>query len=242
MVAENQDPPEVDPGAAAFFLDFDGTLVGIAPRPDAVAVPQRLPGLLDLLHDATGGALAVVSGRTLAELEDYLPSFPGALVGSHGAERRGVASPEPPAGLAALQSDLRRAAEAEGLLCEIKARGGALHFREVPERAAAARAAAEALAASYAGFVVQPAKMAFELKPADATKDAAVAALMADGGFAGRRPVYVGDDATDEPAMAWVLAEGGLAVKVGEGDSVAPLRLAGPDAVLDWLERLLGER
>ncbi len=242
MLAENEWPPEVDPGVTAFFLDFDGTLVGIAPRPDAVEVPAGLPDLLEDLHEAAGGALAVVSGRGLAELEAFLPAFAGALVGSHGAERRGRERSPAPEGLSALHSDLRRAAEAHGLHAELKAQGGALHFRAVPEREQDARAAVEALATAYPGFVVQTAKMAFELKPATATKDAAVAALMAGGPFAGRRPVYVGDDATDEPAMAWVRTAGGLAVKVGEGPSVAALRLPDPAAVLDWLDRLSGGR
>lgn len=234
-------PPALDPSRDALFVDFDGTLVEIAPRPDAVEVPEELGPLLARLHAAAGGAVAVVSGRMLADLETFLPGFPGAMIGSHGAERRGAPPPPPPEGLAALQEEARRIAAGAGLLAEIKSRGAALHFRLAPEREGSAREAAEALAAAFPAFAVQPAKMAFELKPKGASKDLALAEAMAAAPFRGRRPVYLGDDATDEPALAWTAAQGGLAVKVGEGASVAPHRLLGPSAVADWLAQALGE-
>ncbi len=239
MLAENHAPPVLQPAKDALFLDFDGTLVGIAPRPDAIDVPGHLGPLLSQLHDMMSEAVAIVSGRALAELEHYLPDFPGAFVGSHGAERRGAPPAPLPDGLDALHDSVRAAAEEHGVLAEIKTRGAALHFRQTPERKDAAGRAAEALADLYPGFVVQPAKMAFELKPSGATKDSALADLMAAPPFAGRRPVYLGDDATDEPALGWVAGRDGLAIKVGEGASVAPHRLATPQDVLGWLARAL---
>jgi trehalose 6-phosphate phosphatase len=239
--AGEEPPPALDPARDALFLDFDGTLVEIAPRPDAIVVPSELPGILARLCEAAEGAVAVVSGRMMPDLERYLEGFPGVLIGSHGAERRGAPQPPPPPGLLELQAEVRRIAEAEGLLPEIKSGGAALHFRQVPEREAMARGFAEALAAAFPAFVVQPAKMAFELKPKGAAKDRALAEVMRETPFAGRRPVYLGDDATDEPALSWVLADGGVAVKVGEGASVAPHRLDGPGEVLDWLVRALEE-
>lgn len=233
-------PPALDPARDALFLDFDGTLVEIAPTPDAVVVPRGLAEMLTRLHAAAEGAVAVVSGRMLAELERFLEGFEGVLIGSHGAERRGAPAPPLPEGLRELQDEVRRIAGAEGLLAEIKTRGAALHYRSVPEREALARGFAEALAAAYPAFVLQPAKMAFELKPRGAAKDVALAEAMRGPPFAGRRPVYLGDDATDEPALGWVAGRGGVAVKVGEGDSAAPHRLESPRAVLDWLARAIG--
>lgn len=221
----------------ALFLDFDGTLVEIAPRPDEIVVPQGLGALLARLDAATGGALAIVSGRMLPDLEHYLAGFDGALIASHGAERRGAVAPPLPDGLFELHAEVRRLAAVEGLLPEIKTRGAALHYRLTPEREAVARGLAEALAAAFPAFTIQPAKMAFELKPRGAAKDVAVAEAMAAAPFAERRPVYLGDDATDEPALAWTAAQGGLAIKVGRGDSAAPHRLADPAAVFDWLNQ-----
>ena len=234
MLAEFPGFPEFDPARDALFLDFDGTLVEIAPRPDAVAVPAELPALLARAHAAASGALAVVSGRSLDQLERYLPGFPGELVGSHGAERRGVASTAVQ-GIDRLHAALNAAARRHGLLAELKPLGGALHFREAPERRDEALALAEEIAASQPGFAVQPAKMAFEVRPQGAGKESALARLAGAPPFAGRRPVYLGDDATDEPAMDWAQAQGGVAVKVGAGPSVAHHRLPGPRAVLDWI-------
>ncbi len=234
-------PPALELARDALFVDFDGTLVEIAPTPDAIVVPDGLSAMLAQLHASAEGAVAVVSGRMLADLERFLDGFPGVLIGSHGAERRGAPALPLPEGLRELQAEVRRIAEAEGLLAEIKSRGAALHFRAAPEREALARGFAEALAAAFPAFVLQPAKMAFELKPKGAAKDVALAEAMRAPPFAGRRPVYLGDDATDEPALAWVAGKGGVAVKVGEGESTAPHRLESPGAVLDWLARALGE-
>lgn len=241
MLAEFPGFPEFDPARDALFLDFDGTLVEIAPRPDAVAVPAGLPALLARAHAAASGALAVVSGRSLDQLERYLPGFPGELLGSHGAERRGAASAAVP-GIESLHAALEAAARRNGLLAELKPLGGALHYREAPQREDGARALARDIAARHPGFAVQPAKMAFEVRPEGIGKDSALARLAAAPPFAGRRPVYLGDDATDEPAMEWVQARGGVAVKVGAGPSVARHRLPGPRAVLDWIAAPLAER
>lgn len=229
-------PPALQPGDAA-FLDFDGTLVAIAARPDAIAVPPGLVPALEALHGRLGGAVAVVSGRSLGDLERWLAGFPGSPAGSHGGELRGAGRQGPDgAVIAALHEAARRAGAAERLLVELKAQGAAFHFRGRPALGATAAARAAALAAAFPGFAVQPAKMAYEVKPADARKDRAVARLLDMPPFAGRRPVYVGDDATDEPALAWVDGRGGVAVKVGPGRSAAPFRLEGPAAVLAWLK------
>lgn len=230
-------PPAPDLARASLFLDFDGTLVGIAPRPDAVVVPPGLAAHLRRLSEIFDGALAIVSGRSLPELTRFLDGFDGLLVGSHGAEARGMAPPlaRPPAGIGAVQAALSGFAAREGLLYEPKTLGGAVHFRDRPAAGAAVAAFVEALAAASPGFAVQPAKMAYELKPEGASKDRALAALTALPAFAGRAPVFLGDDATDEPALAWAGAQGGFGIKVGPGDSAARYRLPDPQAVLHWL-------
>ena len=238
-------PPGVIPGDDALFLDFDGTLVAIAFRPDAIRVPPRLPPLLRRLQDLGGGAVALVSGRGLADLRQFLPDWQGAAVGGHGAEWQGVPPPEAGPGLLPQElADLHRAAaalaRAEGLLAEVKPHGAVLHYRNRPEAEPLVRAFMSRMAELYPALAVQPAKMAYELRPQGATKDAALARLMGQKPFAGRRPVYLGDDTTDEPALEWVQARGGLAVKVGPGDSVARYRLDGPEAVLDWLQAAAG--
>jgi trehalose 6-phosphate phosphatase len=242
--AHNSAPPALVPEQDAIFLDFDGTLVDIAPRPDAVHVPEGLADLLMELHAMCGGALALVSGRAMAELAAFLPRFEGPLIGSHGAESRGFDLPRQDAagdaaadgaGLAALRARFAEFARAQGLLAEAKPHGAAIHFRARPEAEPIARAFAEEMLRHHPRLRLQPAKMAFELRPEGATKDAALRRLASTPPFAGRRPVYLGDDATDEPALIWAQARGGLGVKVGEGDSAARWRLEGPGAVRAWL-------
>lgn len=238
-------PPGFSPVDDALFLDFDGTLVHIAPRPDAVEVPPGLGPLLVRLHDHCDGAVALVSGRAIRDIAAFLPDWPGLVIGSHGAEWQGIERPpqaEPHLPLTSGElDDLHDAvgafAQAEGLLCEPKPHGVALHFRNRPEAEDAAGAFMQAMADRYPGLVVQPAKMAFELRPRGATKDTALMALVRLPPFAGRRPVYLGDDRTDEPALEWVQDHGGLAIKVGEGATAARHRLPHPDAVLAWLLR-----
>ncbi|MBC7137516.1 MAG: trehalose-phosphatase [Defluviimonas sp.] len=240
--AHNSAPPALVPEGDAIFLDFDGTLVDIAPRPDAVHVPEGLADLLMELHAMCGGALALVSGRAMAELTAFLPQFDGPLIGSHGAESRGLDLPgqgedaaADEADLAALHARFAAFAEAHDLLAEAKPHGAAIHFRARPEAEPIARAFAEEMLRLCPRLRLQPAKMAFELRPEGATKDAALRQVAKAAPFAGRRPVYLGDDTTDEPALIWAQAGGGLGVKVGEGDSAARWRLEGPGAVRAWL-------
>jgi trehalose 6-phosphate phosphatase len=235
-------PPPLDCARHAVFLDFDGTLVEIAPRPDAIVIPLDLPAQLATLSDACNGALALVSGRSLPELAGYLPGYAGLMVGSHGAEARGMAPPldQAPNGLARLQADLAAFAATKGLLYEEKTHGGALHYRQRPDAAAEVASFAAALAAQTPGFAVQPAKMAMELRPAGVSKDRALAALWALPVFSGRIPVFLGDDTTDEPALGWAAAQGGFGIKIGDGDSCAAYRLPDPAAVQDWLANARG--
>lgn len=230
-------PPRLDCAKVAIFLDFDGTLVDIAPTPDAVKVPADIGDMLTRLEAACNGALAIVSGRSLSELEQFLDGFGGLMVGSHGSEARGMAPPMDaiPAGLADAQSEIRAYAADNGLLYEHKTHGGAVHFRTRPEAGPAARAFMDDLTRRYTGFAVQPAKMAFELRPDGFSKDGALALLSKLPQFSGRAPVYLGDDSTDEPALLWAQTHGGYGIKIGDGASGASHQLDTPEDVLAWL-------
>lgn len=228
----------------ALFLDFDGTLVGLAPTPDAIRVPAELGMLLNRLSGETCGAVAVVSGRRLADLQGFLPGFDGPMIGGHGAERRiggGVRthplanSPEVAAAAALLD---RFASDNPAALVERKPTGAVLHFRRDPSLAGAAQDCALAVQNRYPAFELHAAKMAWELRPKGIGKAAAVADLMALAPFSGRLPLFLGDDATDEPAMQWCIGQGGSAVKIGPGDTVAPHRLADPEQALRLLQAL----
>jgi len=234
--------PFAAPDRLALLLDFDGTLVEIAPRPDAIAVPADLPDRLARLHRRLSGALAVVSGRAVSDLRTYLPDFPGDILGSHGAEHAAAGSEPrilaPTDGLA----DLRKAITvyAKGhpdLLVEDKTHSVVLHYRAAPDMAHDVSAFMEALAGRHPAFAVQPAKMAVELRPAGADKGSAVARLLETRPFAGRLPVYAGDDTTDEAAMQVAQERGGAGIKIGPGDSVATYRLHGPADLYDWLDK-----
>jgi trehalose 6-phosphate phosphatase len=231
-------PPPPDLRKAALYLDFDGTLVDIAARPEAVIVPDGLMPLLKALHTATGGALAIVSGRGVDVLEAFLPGFPGEMIGSHGGERRGHDTPPPP-NLGRLQSELAVFAAAEGLHFEPKSHGGAVHYRDRPEAESKVLDFACALARRSPGYALQRAKMAVELRPAGASKDAALTLLAVEAPFAGRIPYYLGDDTTDEPAIAWATAQGGTGIKIGEGETASKHHLDSPAAVLAWLSAAL---
>lgn len=234
-------PPKI-PADAALFLDFDGCLVEIAPTPDAISVPPALPGALARLYRRLDGAVALISGRSASELRGFLPDFPGIVAGSHGAELSLPGQPIRPVDdegvdVGALQRRVAAlAAEHPGLLVEAKPHGVALHYRAAPELGCWVTQTMQALAGDYPSLVLQPAKMAVELRPASAGKDRALALLMQHPPFAGRLAIYAGDDLTDEAAIAEAQDRGGIGIKVGPGDSVARHRLADPNAVLRWLE------
>lgn len=237
-------PPDLPP-RAALFLDFDGCLVEIAPRPDAVVVTPALTQRLIRLHGWLEGALAIVSGRDIADLRRRLPDFPGAIAGSHGAELsldKSLTETTHDMNLDAAALH-RLAAEAvadrPAILVERKPHGVALHYRADPSQRDVVETVMQRLAATHPGMVLQPAKMAVELRPAGSGKDSALKRLLALPPFVGRLPVYAGDDLTDEPAMAHVQAQGGFGIKIGSGETVARHRLPDPAALGRWLDGAL---
>lgn len=206
----------------ALLSDFDGTLVAIAARPDAVAVAPYLPQLLWRTRGALRDALAIVTGRTIADVDRFTKSTVMTVAGVHGLELRGpqglvrasrsihTALPELRAELEALKR--RR----PGVLVEDKGAAVALHYRQAPEAEAECRTLATAAAARAADDCsVLEGRSVIELKRRGHDKGAAVRDIMAQPPFQGRRPVFVGDDLTDEAAFGAVLDLGGVAVVVG---------------------------
>lgn len=228
----------------AFFFDFDGTLVDLAPTPDAIQVPPDVPVLVDALRQLSHGAVAIVSGRGIDSIDAYL-NLPGLPVaGLHGAERRDANGDTQRIGfddprLLRIERELAALVDRHpGMLLEIKGAALALHFRNAPEREGVARAAAERLVADYAdAYVLQPGKMVFEIKPKGVDKGRAVAAFLNEPPFAGRMPVFAGDDLTDEQGFAVANANGGLSIKVGAGDTTACARVDSVAALRAQLAR-----
>jgi trehalose 6-phosphate phosphatase len=233
-------PPLTFLEGAALFLDFDGTLVELAEAPDAIQVPDELPGLLQRLAARLGGRLALVSGRALADLDGHVRCPGVAMSGSHGLELRladGSVRPlaRPDALDAARDEIARFAAGRQGLLVEEKPASVALHYRLAPEREAEVTALVVDLAAR-SGLIVQHGKMVAELRPPGADKGDALEALMREPGFAGARPFFMGDDLTDEHAFEAAAALGGAGVLVGPPrETAARYRLAGVAEVGAWL-------
>ena len=227
----------------AIFLDVDGTLLEHAERPDAVRVQSAVLRLLETLQRGAGGALALISGRAIADVDRLFAPLALPLAGQHGVERRDAAGR---LHRHAFPSDLLRRAAArigefaarhEGLFFEDKGTNLALHFRLAPQLAGAAHSAVRQAAAQLGGdFEVQEGRMVVELKPSGRDKGVAIEEFMREPPFAGRTPVFVGDDLTDEYGFGVINRLGGYAVKVGPGASAAPYRLADAGAVRAWLE------
>ena len=213
---------------------MDGTLLEIAPTPDAVRVDDHLTQLLADVADALDGAVALVSGRAIAALDHLFAPTRWPAAGLHGLERRdagGRLHRHAPARQCldhARLTLLYLAARTPGILLEDKGLSIAVHYRAAPEIEPSLRRTLTEVAAELApDYHLLEGKQVFELKPAAATKADAVRAFMNEAPFAGRRPIYVGDDLTDLDGFAAVERVGGLSVAVGDRVR-AQMRLASP--------------
>lgn len=230
----------------AYFLDVDGTLIELAASPDAIRVDPALLALLKRLGLASGGALALVSGRALSDLTHRLDGLALPMAGQHGLEWRdgagithvrGAPSPDHQTIKNRFLGQLKHH---PGLLLEDKGMTLALHYRQSPSLGAHARRLMAALARDMGGaYALQQGKFVVELKPAAADKGDAIAAFLARPPFAGRFPVFIGDDITDERGFAEINRLGGLSIKVGPGQTRAHHRLADVAAVRAWLGHAL---
>lgn len=236
-------PPPLPSPDRALFLDVDGTLVEIAAAPDAVRVPDGLVPLLERLERGLGGALALVSGRTIAMLDTLFAPLRLAAAGNHGLERRRadgrLIRPAPSPAVSAARAAMGNFAhDHRGVILEDKALSVALHFRNAPDAAEDALALAERVAAdSGGGLFVQRGKMMVELRPPGGDKGSVIADFMREPPFAGRLPVFVGDDVTDEHGFAVVNGMGGVSIRVGtNGATAAHHRLNDVSSLRDWLD------
>jgi trehalose 6-phosphate phosphatase len=215
----------------ALFLDFDGTLVDIVERPDAVAVDPALPEVLTRLQERLGGALAIISGRPVAFIDGRFGSSRFDIAGLHGLEHRiaGQLSLCDPDEHPALRSMVERLGDKEGVLIEDKGCSVAVHWRLAPQEKefalATAQAAVEALGSDYR---VQHGKAVAEILPSAAGKGKVIERFLHQSPYRGRRPIFIGDDLTDENGFKTVNAHGGLSVRIGAGETLAKVRLGTP--------------
>ncbi len=221
----------------ALFLDFDGTLVDIAQAPDAVLVPPDLPVDLRRVRDMLGGALAIVSGRPLAALDRYLGAAGLIFVGEHGAIHR-LPGDRPSLETSMWPTEWNVAldlfaTEHPSLVVERKLSGVTLHYRLAPEQSEIARGFGAQLIAAHPEYAIFPAKMAWEIRHRDIGKASAVKYLMGHPPFAGRIPVFIGDDLADEAAIAAVNRMGGHGLHMARAFANRTVR------VREWLKSFM---
>ena len=226
----------------AVFLDVDGSLAEHAPTPSDVRIDPQLMQALPKLAELCGGAVALVSGRSIQALDDlFAPLDIAAMAGLHGLERRGHggahAAPEMGADFLELARQAEAiAAEYPGALVEYKGGCLFLHWRSAPDAAASFSSFAERVREQLAEHRLHPGAHGIEIRPIGVDKGIAIAAFMEEAPFRGRRPVFIGDDPADEPGFAVVNAFDGVSVLVGsERPSSARYRLENPRRVRQWL-------
>ncbi|MES2910240.1 MAG: trehalose-phosphatase [Pseudomonadota bacterium] len=227
----------------ALFLDFDGTLVDIAEQPGLVQVSPDLPNLLAELHTALGGALAIVSGRKLSDLDHFLAPQRLPVSAEHGAQFRlgdgSLSQAASPDLHEVSRVALALAAQHAGLEVELKTTAVSLHYRQAPQlEAICLEAMAEAVKRSP-GLELLQGKCVFDIKASGVSKGLAIATLMGQPLFAGRVPLFAGDDTTDEAGFAAVQGLGGEGIKIGVGHSLAERRCTSPTELRQWLKTSL---
>lgn len=230
------------------FLDVDGTLLEMTYPPSDVFVDPALRDLLLRVRDSLGGAMALVSGRSLAEVDRLFDSQDWPVAGLHGIERRDasghlqLAVAHQPTLHDARPEMSALAERIPGVIMEDKGLSVAMHYRGAPDAEARVRRTVGQIAQRLGdGFVVQEGRMVLELRPRGATKGDAVRAFLGEEPFRGRRPIYIGDDFTDETAFAEVERVGGISVAVGDHVQ-AMVRASSPGDVRAFLEDLVESR
>lgn len=231
--------PRITPHTA-LFLDFDGTLVEFAAQPELIQVPVDLGSTLASLSAQLGGALALVSGRGLADLDGFLAPLRLPAAGEHGARRRTAAGHLVSAPAVDMQHVLRAAESLlprhAGLRLERKNLALSLHYRHAPELESLCLQVMQGAVERSTGLALIQGKLVIDIKPLEFSKGTAIAAFMEEAPFAGRVPLFAGDDVTDEAGFEAVQRMGGQAVKVGPGPTTARHRCASVAQLAAWLQ------
>jgi trehalose 6-phosphate phosphatase len=228
----------------AWFFDIDGTLVEIASLPSGIIVHDELLRAIAGLHVLTGGAVSLITGRAISDVDRIFDMPEISIAGQHGLEVR-VAGGDitshrvPEEALRPLRDELSSAiARSPGLVAEFKGMSIALHYRMAPALASYSHRLLRALGERYVPeFVIQKGKRVVELKPPGPDKGEVIRKLMMTEPFVGRIPVFVGDDLTDEAGFAVVNELSGHSIKVGPGPTCARFRLRTVGQVRQWLSQ-----
>ena len=236
--------PRLAAGIHACFLDIDGTLVELADSPERVRVERPLIRTLDRLARRLDGAAALISGRRIADIDRLFAPLHLPAAGLHGLERRSASGSvhwhgPPSSDVPRMLAQVRAwTALHPGLLLEDKVGTFAVHFRQAPHLAQEVRTFLQDLMQQSAGdYCLQPGKMVIEVRPESRDKGTAVKEFMGEAPFAGRIPVFIGDDVSDEQAFSVVENLGGVAIKVGPGETIAHWRMNEVSEVRAWMAR-----
>jgi trehalose 6-phosphate phosphatase len=232
----------------ALFLDLDGTLIDIAPTPEAVVIPSDLKPLLAATSEALGGALAIISGREVKFIDRIAGTAVGSIAGTHGGEMRmanGTLRLTAGNWLTPALADIvtRLADDHPALIVEKKDLAVAVHYRMAPHLGdEVRRRLCTAVTIADGTLVLQPGRMVFEVLPAHVNKGRALESFMEESPFHGRKPLAIGDDLTDEYMFAAAQQLGGLGIRVGSADipTTATHLLPNPRAVRDWIGTVFG--
>lgn len=237
-------PPKLDWSSSALFLDVDGTLLEIAERPELVSADSRLIATLQAVEERLDGALALVSGRRIAEVNQIFHPASFATSGAHGAEFQDSMGRRHNKAIKSLPRSVVReielfVGEHQGLMLEHKQYGVALHFRQAPELQSVCHERLSSIAKCVMDdFRLLEGKMVYELTPRSVDKGKAVTGLLQLNPFRGRKPVYVGDDTTDEDGFRETNRLSGTSIRVGTtSKTAATYVLEDVCAVRHWLEQ-----
>ncbi len=230
--------------AWALFLDLDGTLVELVDHPDNIAIDDALRSRLETLTALLDGAVAVISGRAIDDLDRHLTLPTLAMSGQHGAEwrdsqgQRQIAQAHQKALEAVGQQVQKQVDRDDALYLENKGASLALHYRHRPEAGEILKRELTSLINEYPDTLeLHQGKFVLEIKGQGYDKGVALERFLATPPFADRCPVFIGDDRTDEDGFRTVNAHQGMAIKVGTGESLAASRLTDPRAVHEWLDQ-----
>jgi trehalose 6-phosphate phosphatase len=234
-----------DIACCAIFLDLDGTIVELVEHPDAVRVEASTLQLLGRLHEKSGSALAVISGREIALIDLLLRPLVLPAAGVHGLQRRDAAGTvyvQKTPGIRRVALTLRKViGEEAGVVIEQKPGAVALHYRLRPELERRCCEIVEEIARRRPDLRIVHGKMVFEILAKGADKGSVIKAFLSEPPFLGRKPIFAGDDVTDESGFSAVNALGGLSIKVGATNTSAHFAARDVDELRDWLCKLAGE-